>query len=191
MLPTLSIAQFAELLHVHPQALLKELRLAGANKASVNAPLTEADAATLRGYYLQRYGEVPAGFLFGPVPAEPNGAPTMSRLRYVFTRDWTAHPLTPYEEAVLAVLVGRVYGGTAARTSLVRYLAAALATCSQLAYPLRAFVAGLSIKRDWLRRVAVLAKRAKAALASDVGACRDAERARSLHPAMAPPSAAV
>ncbi|MBB6592720.1 hypothetical protein LBW62_08005 [Ralstonia solanacearum] len=196
MLPTLSIAQFADLLGLHPQALLKELRLAGADKPSVHAPLTDADAATLRAYYLQRYGDVPAGgFLFGPpatMPAFVRGnAPEVTLLRHVFTRDWTAQPLTRYEEAVLAVVVGRVYGRTAARTSLVRYLAAAIVTHTQVAYPLRAFMVRLSIKGEWLRRVAVLAKRAKAALASAVGACRDAERARSLHPAMAPPCAAV
>ena len=138
MLPTLSIAQFAELLGLHPQALLNELRLAGADKASVHASLSDADAATLRAYYLQRYGEHPAGgFLFGPPTTVPvlltGDAPEVTLLRHVFTRDWTAQPLTRYEEAVLAVVVGRVYGGTAARTSLVRYLAAAIAARAQVA----------------------------------------------------------
>ncbi|MCK4140015.1 hypothetical protein BL241_03175 [Ralstonia solanacearum] len=192
MLPTLSIAHFAELLGLHPKAMLKELQFAGANKASVHAPFTDADAATLRTYYLQRHGELPAGgFLFGPPASVPDGAPEVTLLRHVFTRDWTTYPLTRYEEAVLAVLVGRVYGGTAARTSLVRYLAAAIVARAQVAYPLRAFVAHLSIKGEWLRRVAVLARRAKAALASAVGSCRAAQRAASIHPAIAPPSATV
>lgn len=192
MLPTLSIAQFAELLGLHPRAMLKELLLAGANKASVHAPFTDADAATLRTYYLECHGELPAGgFLFGPPAAEPCGTPEVTLLQHVFTRDWTAYPLTRYEEAVLSVVVGRVYGGFAARTSLVRYLAAAIAARAQVAYPLRAFVAHLSIKGEWLRRVAVLTSRAKAALASAVGSCRDAQRAARIHPAIAPPSATV